>query len=488
MNKLILSFLFSACIVITVSAQPISLHPENPHYLNYKGNPTVLITSAEHYGAVLNTDFDFNKYLQTMHSEGMNYTRIFTGSYVEIPGSFGIENNTLAPVVGSFITPWKRTNDEGLYKGENKFDLSKWNPDYFKRLDKFIALANKLDIIVEVTFFCSTYSDASWERHPFNPGNNINGLPQNLDRKKSNTLENGVLTDFQKELVSKLVTELNKYDNVFYEIQNEPWSDDPQKVMRTLRTLNPNPGKENWFKWAEKASDASLEWQKQMVQVIVETEKKLPQKHIIAQNYTNFKSSLEKVDANISILNFHYVWPEAVWLNYGWNRVVSFDESGFSGNETDNYLRQAWQFMVAGGAIFNNLDYSFFVGKENGLGENSAPGAGSAEFRKQLKFLRSFIESFDFIKMRPDFNIVTHAPGVDWQCISEPGEQYAIVFTGVAASWVKLNLPKGKYNYEFISPYTGKTLKKGFFNHKKYSIKKMGIPDFNEMVVLKIVR
>ncbi|MCF6357531.1 MAG: glycoside hydrolase family 5 protein, partial [Draconibacterium sp.] len=308
MNKFVLVFLLNFFSVFTLFAQPISLHPENPHYLYYKGNPTVLITSAEHYGAVLNADFDFRKYLQTMHSEGMNYTRIFTGSYIEIPGSFGIENNTLAPKLGSFLAPWKRVAEAGLYKGEKKFDLSKWNPEYFERLDKFIALANELDIIVEVTFFSSTYQDASWKRHPFNPENNINGLPQNLDRKKSNTLENGILTNFQKELVGKLVTELNSYDNIFYEIQNEPWSDDPQKVMRTLRTLNPNPGKENWFKWAEKASDASLEWQKQMAQVIVETEKQLPQKHIIAQNYTNFKCSLEKIDPNISILNFHYVW------------------------------------------------------------------------------------------------------------------------------------------------------------------------------------
>ena len=111
MNKLVSLFLISLVTVINVAAQPISLHPQNPHYFEYKGKPTVLITSAEHYGAVLNADFDFEKYLQTMHDEGMNYTRIFTGSYVEIPGSFNIENNTLAPAVGSFITPWKRTNE-----------------------------------------------------------------------------------------------------------------------------------------------------------------------------------------------------------------------------------------------------------------------------------------------------------------------------------------------------------------------------------------
>ena len=488
MNKLVCLFLISLLTVINVAAQPISLHPQNPHYFQYKGKPTVLVTSAEHYGAVLNADFDFEKYLQTMYEEGMNYTRIFTGSYVEIPGSFNIENNTLAPAVGSFLTPWKRTDEVGLYKGEKKFDLNEWNPDYFKRLKAFISLANDLDIIVEVTFFCSTYQDKSWERHPFNHGNNVNEIPINLERQKSNTLANSVLTGYQKNLVEKIVTELNDYDNVFYEIQNEPWSDDPHKVMRTLRTLEPQPGQGDWYKWAEMASPESLEWQKLMAKTIVDTEIGLPKKHIIAQNYTNFKHSVDKVDPNISIMNFHYVWPEAVRMNYGWNRPVSFDESGFAGSSDTTYLRQAWQFMMAGGAVFNNLDYSFYVGKEDGTGINNAPGGGSTNFRKQLTYLHGFIESFDFVKMAPDFDIVYHAPGAQVQAISQPGNQYAMIFTGVVSEVVKLNLPKGKYNYEFISPYSGKTLKKGSFKQKKNNIYELEMPEFGEMVALKIVK
>ena len=133
--------------------QPIVLHPENPHYLLYENKPMLLITSAEHYGAVLNTDFNYKKYLATMRAEGMNYTRIFTGSYVEVPGSFGIENNTLSPAVGSFIAPWKRSVEPSVYQGENKFDFDQWNPAYFTRLHDFIKVADEYGIIVEITFF-----------------------------------------------------------------------------------------------------------------------------------------------------------------------------------------------------------------------------------------------------------------------------------------------------------------------------------------------
>ena len=38
--------------------EPIKVHPANPHYYLMNGQPTVLITSAEHYGAVINKDFD----------------------------------------------------------------------------------------------------------------------------------------------------------------------------------------------------------------------------------------------------------------------------------------------------------------------------------------------------------------------------------------------------------------------------------------------
>lgn len=479
--------LFFILILVYTSAknQPLAVHPENPHYFIYKNEPTVLITSAEHYGAVLNSAFDFETYLHTMYEAGMNYTRIFTGSYVEIPGSFGIQNNTLAPATGNFLAPWKRTNETGLFEGEKKFDLSQWNPDYFKRLHSFISLAEKLDVFVEVTFFCSTYQDANWRRDPFNPGNNVNEIPANLDRKKSNTLQNGKLIDYQKALVRKMVTELNKYDNVFYEIQNEPWADNGQKAMRTLRTLDPDQG--GWFKWAETASEASLKWQKEMAGVVAETEKRLPKKHLIAQNYANFKASLPEVDNSISILNFHYAWPETVWLNYGWNRPVNFDESGFAGPSDTTYLRQAWQFMLAGGAVFNNLDYSYFVNKEDGTGVNTAPGGGSANLRKQLRILKEFMESFNFVKMKPDFTVVYHSPGAESQCISEPGKQYAIILAGDKLEKVKLYLPKGKYNYQLISPFDGNPLKKGYFKQDKTGLKEISIPPFKEIVALRII-
>ena len=61
----------------------LRLHPENPQYFQWRGKATALITSAEHYGAVINSDFDYRKYLNALAADGMNYTRVMVGSYVE---------------------------------------------------------------------------------------------------------------------------------------------------------------------------------------------------------------------------------------------------------------------------------------------------------------------------------------------------------------------------------------------------------------------
>ena len=122
-------------------AAPIALHPDNPHYFQWRGRPTILITSAEHYGAVMNLDFDYRKYLDTLAADGLNYTRVFSGAYVEPQGAFNIARNTLAPGPGRFIAPWARSSQPGYANGGNKFDLARWDAAYFTRLKDFIAYA-----------------------------------------------------------------------------------------------------------------------------------------------------------------------------------------------------------------------------------------------------------------------------------------------------------------------------------------------------------
>src|ERR1035437_1757690 len=80
----------------SIVAQPISICHDNPHYYYYKNKPIVLITSAEHYGGVINKDFDYIPYFDMLKSYQLNYTRIYPGYLIEQPGMY-MKGNTLAP-------------------------------------------------------------------------------------------------------------------------------------------------------------------------------------------------------------------------------------------------------------------------------------------------------------------------------------------------------------------------------------------------------
>src|SRR5689334_14988595 len=158
------------------SKPPISLHPQNPHYFLFRGKPTILITSGEHYGAVLNLDFDYATYLKTLRADGMNHTRVWAGTYREIPGSFGITDNTLAPNPGRYLCPWARSSTPGYAHGGNKFDLTQWDDAYFKRLKDFMTQAAAAGVIVEMNLWCPNYDEALWKASPMHVSNNVNNV------------------------------------------------------------------------------------------------------------------------------------------------------------------------------------------------------------------------------------------------------------------------------------------------------------------------
>ncbi len=460
-------------VSLTVNAGPIGLHPKNPRYFIYKGKPLLIVTSAEHYGAVLNPAFDYMKYLNTLKQDGMNYTRIFTGSmYWELKGDFHIPNNTLAPSPGTALVPWKRSGVDGNANGGNKFDLDQWNDTYFERLKSFIKEAKKRDIIVEVTLFTSIYSQHTWSNCPIHPQNNINQTDI-TDYKKVHTLDNGKLLQYQERFVVKMLQELNKFDNIIYEIQNEPWCD---------QSLVTQDGKSR----VETASQASLDWQRHISGIIVETEKKLKNKHLIAQNYCNNQCHIADVDPQISVINFHYATPFAVSQNDRWNKVIGFDESGFAGSDDHTYRRQAWAFIMSGGGLFNNLDYSFAVGYEDGTLVQKAPGGGSPALRKQLYILRTFLEQFDFIRFSPDGTLVESSSGATAYALSDKKKEFAVYLEGKDCKLIRLRLPAGKYRIAWINTLEGSKLQNEI--EIKDPVTELTVPDHPSDIALSLVK
>ena len=463
------ALLFFVSLLLLISfdsisqSKPISLHPSNPHYFLYKEKPVILITSGEHYGAVLNPDFNFIAYLDELKSKGLNLTRTFTGAYVELPGAFHISNNTLAPAPGKMLCPWARSNDTGYKNGGNKFDLEKWNDIYFTRLKSFFSAASQRGIMVELALFCPFYDENLWQASPMNANNNINGMG-NINRSDVYTLnKNGGLLNMQEKMVRKIVDELKSFDNILYEICNEPYF-----------------------------GGVTIEWQHHIADIIVDAEKTFRDKHLITQNIANKYAKIDKPHPAVSVFNFHYASPPAtVAVNYHLNRVIGDNETGFRGNSDSTYRMEGWRFILAGGALYNNLDYSFIAGQEKGtyLYPATQPGGGSSALRNQLSYLNNFINRFNFIKMSPDSNfIISGIPEKTvTQVLSQPGRQYALYIYGGSQATLELRLPAGVYEAEWMHPLTGKYEKKMSLRSKDGTAT-ISSPEYREDIALRLTR
>lgn len=423
----------AAIVALSVSAaakahEPLSLHSDNPRYFLFREKPTVLIGSTEHYGAVLNLDFNFIAYLDELRSHELNLTRAFSGAYCEAPGNFNIKGNTLAPAAGRLICPWARSDQPGYAGGGAKFDLDRWDPAYFERLKTFVREAGTRGIVVELVLFCPFYEESMWALSPLNAKNNVNGVGA-VERTTVYRLEDAALGRVQDALVRKLVEELNEFDNLYYEICNEPYF-----------------------------GGVTLAWQRHIAEVLTDAEKALPRRHLIAQNIANASAKIEQPDPNVSIFNFHYATPpDAVAENFALGKPLGDDETGFRGGEDITYRAEGWDFLLAGGAVYDNLDYSFTTDHEDGTARPEAPGGGGRELRRQLGILNRFMKSFDLPRMKPDTAVVAGGlpEKATLRVLSDPGKAYACYLRGGGEAKLRLKLPAGRYRVEWLHPRTG---------------------------------
>ena len=457
---LIINFVYAVTAQSSQESRTIRLHPDNPHYFLWRGKATVLITSGEHYGAVLNRAFDYKKYFKTLESLGFNLTRTFSGAYCEPVGAFRIQNNTLAPAKEQLICSWARSNQPGYANGGNKFDLAKWDPAYFKRLRDFVGQAGKRGVVVELVLFCPFYEDAMWKLSPMNAANNINGIGK-MKRTEVYTLKYPGLLAVQDAMVRRIVEELKDFDNLYYEICNEPYF-----------------------------GGVTLEWQGHIAETIAEAEADFEARHLIAQNIANKYQKITDPNPLVSIFNFHYAKPpNTVTDNYGLNRVIGDDETGFAGSEPKPYRLEGWDFIIAGGAVYDNLDYSFTVGHEDGTAKINAPGGGGDVLHKQLGILSDFINSFDFIKMMPDDSVIKGGvqDKATARALAQKGRAYAIYINGGGKARLQVELPKGKYTAEWINTKTGKADKNEAFEHSGGN-RTLESPKYQDDIALRILR
>ena len=404
----------------------------------------MLVGSGEHYGAVLNLAFDYRTYLDTIHAAGLNLTRTVPGTAVISHNARvwrGLDQNTLGPRPGNFLAPWARSSTPGYVNGGNKFDLDRWDEAFFTRLKDFVRLASERGIVVEITMLYVVYGEGPemghWSMHPLNAKNNINGVGRcTFDRY--NTLDESALVARQEAVVRKIVTELNPFDNVIYEICDEPY--------------------------LSGASPAETEaWQNRMLDVFDAARRSLPNRQLVAINPANLYARLGRVHPAVDWINFHYAAPPAAApMNAHLNKPLGFDETiGNRGTRAVERRSEAWAWLFSGGALYNNLDPSFATDDATGSGRIKQEDGvfDGREVRAQLKVLLDFMHGLDLVDLRPTERLLQIRGERAAYALASPGRQYAVYFPRGVKSPARcvFDLPAGHWRVKWVSPADGRT-------------------------------
>jgi hypothetical protein len=268
----------------------------------------------------------------------------------------------------------------------------------------------------------------------------------------------------QRALVRQVVTALNGFDNVYFEICNEP-------------NHVPRPG-------------GTVDWHNHLIDTLSETEARLPHRHLIATNYDR-ADLLAQLHPAISVHNVHYAYGSFFIGGLGLLEqcghlpgVIALDETADADfNNTVRAVRtDAWEMILGGGAVYDHLSWSYTTDDERG---SSMIGHLT---RRHLQVLKEFISRFDFIHMRPDRSVVGPVTGANVKVLCAPGRAYAIYVNtkdGPRQHELSVQLPPGGYHTAWIDPLTGTEIESISFAHVG-GTKGLAFPLFTEDIALAI--
>ncbi len=312
--------------------------------------------------------------------------------------------------------------------------------------------AAERNIMIEFTLFGNQYSDGIYKWSPLHPDNNIQyiGIKGKDAFLSFQSLNDTALVAKQDAMVIKIVKELNDFDNLYFEVSNEPYNE---------------------------VKDSALvdKWHVHIAKLIRETEERLPKKHLIASN----QAIVDHPEINIA--SYHYVHiPHAPGYDslLSLNKVISMNETmGSLKDEDANDVRvEAWDFILRGGGVYNNLSWEYTPASPTGT-----PGADTV--RQYLQCLQKFISSFDYTKMKYSPALLIKVPdSAITRLLSEPGSQYALYIhhsapaianpapateiwkyeacTSLFRDTVALYLKAGRYRARWYNTSTGKWMGK----------------------------
>jgi hypothetical protein len=399
---------------------PLRVHPSNPRYFTDGSGRAVYLTGAHTWSDMQDMGaadppkpFDFTAYLDFLQTHHHNFIRLWRWEQPEWKDESG-KTRYCAP------HPWQRTGPGLAQDGKPKFDLTRFDPAYFRRLRRRVSAARDRGIYVSLMLFEGwgmQFASGGWQYHPFHPDNNINHVrgDKNGDGKglEIYTLADPALTALQEAYVRKVIDTVNDLDNALYEISNE----------------NHPP---------------STEWQYHMIRYIKQHEAKKRKQHPVGMtfqyqggsNATLFQSPADWISPN----------PEGGYREdpppADGRKVVLLDTDHLWGEGGDH--RWVWKSFLRG----HNPLYMDRIAEITGSPAGDIPGAESV--RQAMGNTRLLAERMTLAAMTPRGDLASTG-----YCLANPGAEYLVYLPEGRAVSVDLSDTSGSFSVEWTDPVAG---------------------------------
>ena len=164
--------------------------------------------------------FDFDAYLKFLTERGHNFIRLWRWEQFKSQAAGGGYHLCMTP------QPWARTGGGTAKDGKPKYDLSRFDNEFFDRLRERVVAAGNAGIYVGVMLFDGWALHLSpapdhVEGHPFHAANNVNGVGITSIKDYQSLPLDPKIKAFQEAYILKVVDELHDLPNVLWEVANE---------------------------------------------------------------------------------------------------------------------------------------------------------------------------------------------------------------------------------------------------------------------------
>ncbi len=402
---------------------------ENAYYWQSKGRPVLLLGASDDDNLFQMPNLA--EHLDAMRAAGANYIR-----------------NTMSdrPDKGFEVYAFQRLPD-------GKYDLRQWNDEYWRRFENMLRLTAQREIIVQIEVwdrfdYTDNRDSSRWQRHPYNPANNVNytyeesgfaqSYPDHPGRNRQpfffttpKQRNNTVVLEVQQRFVDKLLSYSLQYDHVLYCMDNE------------------TSGEEAWATyWAEYVRRRAHEQAKQVCITEMWDDWDLK-----AERHRRTLDHPERYDfADVSQNNQKK--GQEHWDNFQWvrrcvaerprplNTVKTYGADGGPYGTTRDGIERFWRHVIGGAASAR------FHRPPSGLGL-SGPSIAALKAARKLESLIKLWE------VEPAQELLSQREENEAYLAAAPGTAYALYFTDGGRVGLDLGKHSGRFDLRWISIRTG---------------------------------